>query len=81
MTREVRDVAAWWLVVLTMVLLGGMGVLMMLYPGVGKKHAVGSMLERVRDGLPEPWDRRFIRVFGGLMVLSAGFFLYVLLAF
>lgn len=79
MSREVRSVAAWWLVVLTMVLLGGMGVLMMLYPDVGKKHALGSGLALIRECLPEPWDRRFMRVFGGFMVLSAGFFLYVLL--
>lgn len=73
--------AEWMIGVLTLVLLGGMGVLMMLYPDVGKKHALGSMLGLVRDRLPEPWDRRFMRVFGGCMVLSAGFFLYVILTF
>ncbi len=68
-----------FVVVITASLIGGMGAVLIVYPNLGKQHDVGSLLAFVRDRLPEPWGRRFMRAFGLFMVLSAGLFVLVVL--
>lgn len=66
-------------VVIAGILIGGMGVLLVWHPNVGKRHDVGSLLAVVRNRLPEPWGRRFMRAFGLFMVMAAALFVLVTL--